>query len=70
MLWKIAVAALIIIFLVADSIYLYFRLKKYWQGSSWNKPGTDKKKWKLGLSSLDLPTGKSADTGKKLPRES
>lgn len=60
-MWKITGVVLLIIFLVADSIYLYLRLKKYWRNASRNKPGEHDKKWKLGLSSLDMPLGRQPD---------
>jgi hypothetical protein len=67
--WKIAVIVLVILFLVIDSIYLYFRLKKYWQSSSWKRPGQNSKKWKLGLSSLDIPLNKNPDTAGQPPEK-
>jgi len=68
-MWKIAAFVCLIIFLFADSIYLYRRLKKYWQNASWKKSGQNDKKWKLGLSSLDLPPGKQSDNGSTRPEK-
>jgi hypothetical protein len=60
-MWKIAAIVGFIIFLVADSLYLYRRLKKYWRKPSWIGYGHKSKSWKLGLSSLDLPLNKQPD---------
>jgi len=67
-MWKITGVVLLIIFLVADSIYLYLRLKKYWQKASWIGSGKSRK-WKLGLSSLDMPLGKQPDTDRHRPEK-
>jgi hypothetical protein len=61
-MWKIAAFVLLIIFLVADSMYIYRRLKKYWRNASWQGSGQKNNRWKLGLSSLDIPLNKQ--TGK------
>ncbi|MBN2108746.1 MAG: hypothetical protein JW832_15075 [Deltaproteobacteria bacterium] len=61
MLWKLALIALVILFLVADSIYLYFRLKKYWRRATWNRPFTKKSSWEIGLASLDIPAQAKPD---------
>lgn len=66
-MWKIAAGVCLVVFLVADSVYLYLRLKKYWRNASWNKSGKDDKKWKLGLSSLDMPVGAQPDKDRHKP---
>ncbi len=66
-MWKIAVFVLIAIVVIADSIYLYSRLKKYWPGTRGPRQGPDGKKWKIGLPSLDIPVSGKADAEKRLP---
>jgi len=68
-MWKIAAFVCLIIFLVADSIYLYLRLKKYWQNASWVRHGQKNNRWRLGLSSLDLPQDKQPDKGSNRPEK-
>jgi hypothetical protein len=69
-MWKIAAFVLVVIFIVADSIYLYFRLKKYWLSAARKRTGQDRKKWKLGLSSLDIPLNKKPDADIRPPEKS
>jgi hypothetical protein len=68
-MWKIVAFVGLIAFLVADSLYLYRRLKKYWQTASWKRPGNKNRKWRLGLSSLDMPLGKQQDTDRHGPEK-
>ena len=69
-MWKIAAFVLVVIFIVADSIYLYFRLKKYWRSASGKRQGQDSKKWRIGLSSLDIPLNKKPDGDNHTPENS
>ena len=66
-MWKIAAFILLIIFLVADSIYLYLRLKKYWLNASCRRSAQKNNQWKLGLSSLDIPLNKQAGKNSSPP---
>ncbi len=68
-MWKIAAIVGLIVFLVADSIYLYQRLKTYWQKASREKSGPHDKRWKLGLSSLDIPLGKQPEKDRTRPEK-
>jgi hypothetical protein len=66
-MWKIATIVLVIIFLIADSIYLYLRLKKYWRHAPWQRTAQKNKQWKLGLSSLDIFLNKQAGKDPRPP---
>ena len=66
-MWKIAAFILLIIFLVADSVYIYRRIKKYWRNASWQRSGQKNNRWKLGLSSLDIPPNKQAGKNSSPP---
>ena len=68
-MWKIIVFVLLAIVVIADSIYLYFRLKKYWPGTRGLQQSPDGKKWKIGLPSLDIPVSGKADAEKHLPEK-
>ena len=68
-MWKIAAFVLLIVFLLADCVYLYRRLKKYWNNASWQRPGQKNNRWKLGLSSLDIPLNKQAGKNTSQPEK-
>lgn len=68
-MWKLAAFVLIGIFVIADSIYLYFRLKKYWRRASAKRRDTDRTKWKIGLPSLPIPLNKKKDEKNHLPEK-
>jgi hypothetical protein len=68
-MWKITGVVLLIVFLLADSIYIYLRLKKYWRKASWAGSGKKSGKWRLGLSSLNIPLGEQTDTDRHRPKK-
>ena len=67
-MWKFAAIVLVVIFVVADSIYIYQRVKKYWRNAPWQRTGQKSNAWKLGLSSLELPLNKQADKDPQPPK--